>query len=208
MNTLSPSQKFLLAAATLVPVFYFGAQVLAAPFFPNYSILATSASDLGSNLSSRPGILNTGALLTGVSALLGSIGLAISLPRIGTGKLAALLLALCVASAGVASLWAGWHPLPSPQHNPGALGVGMFVAPFAAVWAAWRMHPAKILRIASLLNAAAFVVLAAIMSGVGHIDLSSYGGLIQKMAAVTSFLPSAVIAAIAIWGSGRHASAA
>lgn len=44
MDTLSPGWKFLLMAAVLVPVVYFGAQVLAAPYFPNYSILTTSAS--------------------------------------------------------------------------------------------------------------------------------------------------------------------
>lgn len=207
MNTLSPARKVLLVAAVLVPVVYFGAQVLAAPYFPNYNLLTTSASDLGSDLSSRPGILNTGALLTGVLALLGSVGLAGSLPRVGAGKLAACALALCVASAGVASLWAGWHPLPSPRHDPGALGIGMFVAPFAAVWVAWRMSAAGRLRWVLSLNAVAFIALAAIMFGVGRIDLSACGGLMQKLIAVTSFSPSAVIAAIAIRRSGRPADA-
>lgn len=204
MDMLSPGRKLLLVAAILVPVVYFGAQVLAAPYFPDYSLLTTSASDLGSDLSSRPGILNTGALLTGVLALLGSVGLAMSLPRIGAGKLAACALALCVASAGLASLWAGGHPLPSPRHDPGALGAGMFVAPFAAVWAAWRLPPAGALRWTLSLNAVAFVALAAIMFGVGDIDLSACGGLMQKLLAVASFSPSAVIAAIAIRRSGRN----
>lgn len=207
MDTLSPGWKCLLVAAILVPVAYFGAQVLAAPYFPNYSILTTSASDLGSDLSSRPGILNSGALLTGMLALLGSAGLAGSLPRIGAGKLAACALALCVASAGLASLWAGWHPLPSPRHDPGALGAGMFVAPFAAVWAAWRLSPTGTLRWALSLNAIAFVALAAVMFGVGAVDLSACRGLVQKLLAVASFLPSAVIAAIAIRRSGRRTSA-
>ncbi len=207
MDTLSPGWKVLLVAAVLVPVVYFGAQVLAAPYFPNYSILTTSASDLGSDLSSRPGILNIGALFTGVLALLGSAGLAGSLPRVGAGKLAARALALCVASAGAASFWAGWHPLPSPRHDPGALGIGMFFAPFAAVWVAWRMSAAGRLRWVLSLNAVAFIVLAAIMFGVGRIDLSACGGLMQKLIAVTSFSPSAVIAAIAIRRSRRPADA-
>lgn len=208
VNTLSPVQKSLLIALILVPAAYFGAQILAAPYFPNYSVLTTSASDLGSDRSSRPGILNCGALLTGVLALLGSIGLAASLPRVGVNRLAAFLLAICVASSGLASLWAGWHPLPSPLHNPGALGAGMFVSPFAAVWAAWRLHPARMLRAVLLANAATFVALAAVMSGVVHVDLSRYGGLIQKMLAFTSFVPSAVVAAAAIRRSKRQSSAA
>lgn len=195
MNALSPIQRCLLVAALLVPFVYFGAQALAAPYFPDYSILTTSASALGSDLSSRPNILNTGALLTGALALLGSLGLATALPRAGGGRVAAWILGLCVASAGLASLWAGWHPLPSPRHNPGALGVGMFLAPFAALFASWRLRSAKALRIFLITNSALFVVLAATMSGVLRIDLPAYGGLVQKILAATAFLPSAVLAA-------------
>ena len=204
MRALHSGQKFLLTTAVLVPVVYFGAQALAAPYFPNYSVFTTTASELGSNLSSRPGILNTGALLTGLLAALGSVGLALSLPRLGAAKLGSFLLALCLASAGLAAFWAGLHPLPDPRHNPGALGAGMFAAPFVAVWAAWRMQPAKMLRLVLLLNAAVFILLGAIMSGVTGVDLSAFGGLVQKFLAATSFAPSAIIAAVAVFHSGLN----
>lgn len=208
LRTLPSSQKFLLIAATLVPVVYFGAQALAAPYFPNYSVFTTTASDLGSNLSSRPNILNTGALLTGLLASLGSVGLAISLPRLGADKIGAFLLAACLASAGAAAFWAALHPLPHPQHNPGALGAGMFVAPFAAVWAAWGMQPAKTLRLTLLLNAIAFIFLGVIMSGALGVDLPAFGGLVQKLLAAASFAPSAIVAAVAVRHSNHQPSAA
>ncbi len=204
MHTTSSKQKILLTAAFLVPFIYFGAQFLAAPYFPNYSVFTTSASDLGSNLSSRPGILNIGALLTSILAFLGSVGLARSLPRLGASKVAAFLLALSLASIGLAALWAGLHPLPHPQHNPGALGFGMFVAPFAAVWTAWRMKNVKIIRFLLILNAVAFIVLGAIMSGATNIDLAAFGGLIQKLLAASSFLPSSVLAGIALMDTRSH----
>lgn len=206
MRTLSLSQRLLLIAATLVPIVYFGAQALAAPYFPNYSVFTTTASELGSNLSSRPGILNTGALLTGLLALLGSVGLAMSLPRLGAHKIAALLLAVCLASAGLAAFWAGLHPLPDPRHNPGALGAGMFVSPFVALWAAWRMQPAKALRLVLSLNAIAFAVLAAIMSGAAGVDLSAIGGLVQKFLAATSFASGAIVAGAAVWQSHQQSA--
>jgi hypothetical membrane protein len=208
MHTPSSKQKILLTAAFLVPFIYFGAQFLAAPYFPNYSVFTTSASDLGSNLSSRPNILNIGALLTGILSFLGSAGLAMSLPRLGASKVAAFLLALSLASAGLAALWAGLHPLPHPQHNPGVLGFGMFVAPFAAVWTAWRMKNSKMIRFALVLNVIAFIVLGAIMSGVLNVDLAAFGGLIQKLLAASSFLPSSVLAGIALMRSRHHVSAA
>ena len=196
-------QKMLLTAAFLVPFTYFGAQALAAPYFPNYSVFTTSASDLGSNLSSRPGILNLGALLTGILCFLGSAGLAISLPRLGSSKVAAFLFALSLASAGLAALWAGLHPLPHPQHDPGALGFGMFIAPFAAVCTAWRMKNSQIICFLLILNAVAFIVMGAIMSGAINIDLAAFGGLIQKLLAASSFMPSSILAGIALMRSSR-----
>lgn len=203
MHTPSSRQVILLTAAFLVPFVYFGAQFLAAPYFPNYSVLTTSASDLGSDLSSQPSILNTGALLTGILSFLGSAGLAISLPKLGASRVAAFLFALSLASAGLAALWAGLHPLPDPQHNPGALGIGMFVAPFFAVWTAWRINNSGILRYLLVSNAVLFIVLGALMSGAVNIDLAAFGGLIQKLLAASSFAPCSVLAGIALMRS-RH----
>jgi hypothetical membrane protein len=207
MQTPSSQQKFLLICAFLVPFAYFGAQLLAAPYFPDYSIFTTSASDLGSDRSSRPYILNTGAFLTGALALLGSVGLALSLPRFGASRVAAFLSALSLASAGLAALWAGLHPLPHPQHDPGALGAGMFLAPFVAVWAGWRIHDGNTIRIVLLSNAAAFIGFGTIMSGATGIDLSAYGGLVQKLLALTSFAPGSVLAGAALLRARRLARA-
>lgn len=206
MHSSSSKQKVLLAAAFFVPFTYFGAQLLAAPYFPNYSVFTTSASDLGSNLSSQPSILNIGALLTGVLAFLGSVGLAMSLPRLGASKAATFFLALSLASIGLAALWAGLHPLPAPQHDPGALGFGMFLSPFVAAWAAWRIENIRIIRFSLALNALGFIALGTIMSGATNVDLASFGGLIQKLLAASSFFPSSVLACIALMRSRHHVS--
>lgn len=195
---LSFAHKGLLAAAILVPVGYFGIQVLAAPWYPHYSVLANTASDLGSNLSMRPAVFNTGALLIGLLAIPGSAGLALSLPRLGVGRASTFALALCLASAGLSAVWAGLHPLPSPRHNPGLLSIGMFAAPLIALWAGWRMPPVRAMRIGLALNALAFVALVFVMSGKAHINLSGIGGGVQKLLALASFAPGAVIAALAL----------
>jgi len=188
----------LLAAAVLVPFAYFGAQVAAAPYFPGYDMLYTSASALGSNLSTRPGILNTGAVLTGLLALAGSIGFALALPRAGTGRPAAFALALCLASAGLAAIWAGLHPQPSPLHDPGLLAFGMFIAPFVATWVGWHKGWPHALRALLLLDALAFLALLAAMSGIAGLHVPPYPGLFQKLLASLSFLPATAIAAVAI----------
>jgi hypothetical membrane protein len=186
--------KFLLIAAIATPCAYFGAQAAAAPFYPDYSVLTVSASDLGSDRSSRPAILNGCAILTGELALLGSIGLALALPKIGASKVAAWLLAACVASTGSAAFWAGLHPLPSSLHDPGALGAGMFAAPFLSAFVAWRVERLRSLRWVLLMNVVAFGACAWVLSGAAGVNLAAYGGFAQKCAAVVCFVPPALIA--------------
>lgn len=130
--------RLLLLAACAVPVVYFGAQLAAYPFFPNYSLFTNFASDLGSDKSTRPEVFNGAAMLTGVFGLLGFFGLGLQLPAIGSPKSLAWLLAACVASIGLSAIWAGLHPLPSPKHDPGVIGVGMFAAPIVSALVAWR----------------------------------------------------------------------
>jgi hypothetical membrane protein len=190
--------QLLLLAAFAVPFAYFGAQIAAAPFFPDYSPFTVTASDLGSNRSTMPAILNVGAVLTGTLGTLGSIGLAFALPKIATNTTLSWLLAACVASIGLAAAWAGLHPLPSSQHDPGALGAGMFAAPFVSALVAWQVKLLRPLRWPLLLNLAAFGVCASVLSGVAGIDLSAYGGLAQKVLALVCFAPPAAIAFLSL----------
>src|SRR5688500_4423179 len=74
----------VLAAGIAVPFLYYGAQLLAAPYFPGFSVLVHSASMLGSDLSTRPWILNTGAILTGVAGSIAAYGFFHGLRSIGT----------------------------------------------------------------------------------------------------------------------------
>lgn len=194
----------LLLAVVFTPITYFGAQVLAAPYYPNYSILTVTASQLGSDLSTNPAVLNAGAMLTGIFAILGSLGLVISLPHLGTSKAASYLLALCLVSIGIASFWAGTHPLPNPRHNPGAFAIGYFIAPFVALWAAWSMKAGKSILTIVASCALSFIALGVIMSGATRVDLAAVGGLVQKLIAAASMVAPATVALAAI-RSGRLA---
>jgi hypothetical membrane protein len=186
--------KFFLVLATLVPVIYFGSQLIAVPFFPNYNWLTVSASDLGSNRSSQPWILNAGALLTGAFAVLGAIGLGLSLPTVSVRQLLALVLAVCLVSTGLAAIWAGLHPLPHPKHSPGVIGMGMFATPFVAAMVAWQIQRPSPLRYWLLLNIGLFAGCAYVLSGSAGLDLQQSGGLFQKIVAAVSFFPGALIA--------------
>lgn len=176
----------------LVPVAYYGAQALAAPFFPDFSFLRHTASVLGSDLSAQPSILNTGAAITGILAALASPGPSLALKPSGRLWLG-LLLGLCFLSFGSASLWAATFPLPDPRHDPGALGAGMFAAPFVACLAAFVVRLGARVRWYAVLNVAAFFLVAAAYSGLFSVDLAAYSGLLQRVSTVVMLVPLAVV---------------
>jgi hypothetical membrane protein len=187
------SIRVSLSAGAAVPVLYFGAQALAAPFFPDFSVLAHSASVLGSDLSSRPAILNVGAALTGAVALVASYGLLRALRDQGVWLVLAVLVTACSVSTGLASLWAAIHPLPDARHNPGVLGAGMFAAPFAVLLSSLMLRNAAGLRWYLVVNVLMFFVVAAVYAGLISLDLRLYGGAVQRVGAFVMLMPMAVL---------------
>ena len=179
-------------AGVLVPVAYYGSQAIAAPFFPDFSFLKHTASLLGSELSTRPWVLNTGAAVTGSLALVASLGPVIALKPAGRTWLG-VLLALCFASFGLASLWAASFPLPDQRHNPGPLGAGMFLAPFAACVAAFVLRMSTATRCYTSINILGFFAVAAAYSGSLAIDLQAYSGLLQRIGTVVMLVPLSVV---------------
>ena len=64
----------LLGFGIAVPLLYYGVQVVAAPFYSGFSFLSTTASELGSDGSTRPSIFNAGAILVGISSFIAAVG--------------------------------------------------------------------------------------------------------------------------------------
>ena len=100
-----------------VPILYYGIQLVAAPFFPHFSFLATTASELGSDRSTRPWILDTGVILTGIAAITSAFGFLRALTCLRTNPILACLVSVTIAITGFSSLWAGIFPLPDPRHG-------------------------------------------------------------------------------------------
>jgi hypothetical protein len=138
-------------------------------------------------------ILNCGAALTGAAAILASPGLFRALRDQKAWAILAALIAACSVSMGLASLWAATHPMPDPRHNPGVLGVGMFAAPFLALFASFALPLAKGLRWYLISNALAFFVVASVYAGLIPVDLRLYGGAVQRLGALVMLLPLAVL---------------
>jgi hypothetical membrane protein len=194
---------FLLRLGVLVPFVYYGTQAVAAPYFPPFSFVGTTASEMGSSLSRHPAVFNAGIIALGVITLLTSVGYLLALRHVGVDPVLALLVSADIALNGVQMLWAGLHPLPDPRHAGYAVFVaGMFSLPVLITLALWR-GASPLLR---AYFAATLMLLAAmvpIVTGVSGIDRRTNRGIIQRVYTLTTFPPIAVGA----WALGKRVRA-
>src|SRR5829696_4863839 len=183
---------FALGSGIMVPVLYFGTQLLAAPFFPGYSFLSMAASLLGSDLALYPAIFNTGAIITGIATIIASVGFLLALQHLGTNFVLTWLTSLAVLLNGLGSLWAGVFPMPDPRHGSNPFTVGIFLFPILLTLALWKRSDARPIKTYLIITNLIFIALIPIMSGVAGIHTQGYQGLLQRIAALVFFVPISV----------------
>jgi hypothetical protein len=202
--------RHLLGWGVALPAIYFGIQLVAAPFFPDYSFFARDASSLGSPFSTAPWIFNWGMLLLSIVEVSVAGAFLIALPRMGVGRSLAATTALGMASAGLGSVNAFLHPLPDPRHVEGLLallGSGFMLLPALAAIVLWRLGA----RGAGIATTVTCLMLIPVMTGLTQracialrfecagyqLFLNGYHGLIQRIGAGVVFAPVGVIAYLA-----------
>jgi hypothetical membrane protein len=197
----------LLGCGIVIPVIYFGIQLAAAPFYPDYSFFSRDASTLGSDGSTAPWIFNLGALVLGVIKIAVAGAFLSALPRAGVGRVLSVLTALALASAGIGCFNAFLHPLPDPLHTEGLLSIlggGFVLLPILTTAVLWRLGARRY----AVMNVVVCLALVPVMTGLvqracmrAGIDfsgfqafLNGYHGLIQRIGAAVVFVPVGVVA--------------
>ena len=183
---------FALGSGILVPILYFGTQLLVAPFFPGYSFLSMAASLLGSDLAIYPAIFNIGAIITGIATIIASVGFLLALQHLGTNPFLTWLTSIAVLLNGLGSLWAGFFPMPDPRHDSNPFAVGIFLFPILLTFALWNRSNARPIKIYLIITNLLFIALIPIMSGVSGINTQGYQGLLQRIAVLVFFVPISV----------------
>jgi hypothetical membrane protein len=183
----------LLGLGVAAPLLYYGVQVVAAPFFPGFSFLGTTASELGSDLSTRPSIFNAGTILLGISALVAAFGFLRALLYLGAHPILAWLTSIDVAATGLSSLWAGIFPLPDPRHggHPAFL-IAMLLLPVIMATTLWTLGASRPLKSYFAATIGLLLVMFPVMSGMTGLDTHTYRGVFQRIFALTVFPPIGV----------------
>jgi hypothetical membrane protein len=175
-----------------IPFLYYGIQAAAAPFFPGFSFVGTTASELGSDLSRHRAIFNVGIMVQGAASLLASLGFLLAFRQLGVDRLFAWPTSLAVAMNGVQTLWAGYFPMPDPRHggHPAFLvfTLALPVLLAASMWGRvdWRG------RTFFVANLALLAAMVPVMSQMTGLDTHTYRGLVQRIFALAIFPPIGV----------------
>src|SRR4051794_26759188 len=182
---------WLLRFGIAVPLVYYGIQALAAPFYPGFSALGNTASELGSE---RAVIFNAGIMVQGVASLAASLGFFLALRRMRINSALAALTTVALAITGVQHIWAGYFPIPDPRHGGHLLfTVAMTLLPVLLTAALWRQIGTglKVYLVSTLVLLAAVLT---VRSGLSGLERYEYRGLLQRVFTLAIFPPIGVAA--------------
>lgn len=193
-----------------LPILYFAVQVVAAPFYPDYSFMNRDASSLGSEGSNLPELFNGGVIFLGILTLFASWGLLKAFQYLEIRPVLVWLTCFALVANALSSINAGVFPLPDPRHTTGVfaiVGMGMFLLPILFLIIFWKRPDAGAVKIYLIINLVVFLSLFPIMSGLiqrvavmsgmefeayQHF-LNSYHGLLQRIAAAAVYIPVGVV---------------
>lgn len=199
--------RLALLCGIAIPVFYFGIQFVAAPFYPDYSFVSMDASNLGSDGSSFPTIFNWAAIAKGFAAVFVAWGFFMEL-RQHKKRRSPYIVAFGLLCMAVGMINAGVFPLPHPNHTFGILaiiGIGMLILPIALPIAVWNLIQSRSIKLYLIGNLILMVLVSIIVSGLAqrmsvwtgteipglqHF-LNNYSGVLQRVTAAIIFVPLA-----------------
>jgi hypothetical membrane protein len=169
-----------------MPIVFFGTQIAAAPFYPEYSFSHLSISMLGTSISRRPWIFNAGETLTGVTALAAALGL-FQVFRRKTNFLFSGLISFAVACIGIMAVKAGTFPMPDPRHNSWELFQNfIIITPHLMLLGLWKQKNSSGLRTYLILCIALLVLLVPLGSRLGR-------GTLQRLISAATLVPVGVV---------------
>jgi hypothetical membrane protein len=192
-STQSLTRLSLLSGASM-PIFYYGGQLAAAPFYPGYSFSDQVASMLGTSYSHEPWIFNTALILTGVAAILGAFGLYQTF-RSRTNRLVSWLIALTAAYTGSMSVKAGIYPLPDHHHYELRFAVASAsLTPLLMLIGIWSKERLRALRAYLFLSVLLLVPVIPLFRKMIVVDGLSIGtGTLQRLLALGTYAPVGVV---------------
>jgi len=184
--------------AILCPVFYFGAILLAAYFYPQFNFFKQVSSELGARSGPHPYIFNIGLMSFGVAIVIASISFRRMLWRLQAQAVAAWLVCGVLALFGMATLLEGIFPWPDWRHSAAAsFGLPNLAGP-ALLAVSLRQRPEiRRLRIYLIITNILMIAMLAIYLVAAKLGYAGLGQLLYSLLA----LPWISVSTYALSGS-------
>lgn len=180
-----------IATGILIPIVYYGLQLIAIPFAKNYNWIRQVASELGmSSVSNFPALFNFGKIFGTIPTWIAAFGFLFGLKRMGAHLIATWLTFFAMIAIALSDIQAGLFPLPDARHE-GALLIGFPVWSFSFIAAASRLPQSGKLRIYLIANILFAIVMLTARIVLGDF-FSPFAGLFQRIFAFVTVVPIGV----------------
>jgi hypothetical protein len=171
-----------------VPFLYYGAQLIAIPFFPQYHWISMVASVLGSSSAPLPWIWNDAMILAGVVTIVAAAGFYLGLRSLGVGRSLAAVISIATIASGIVSIAGGLYHLGDERHGGGPFILGWLVLPALFAVALWRHGPPpRLLPLYLIASTIALIALLPLYARAQSLGLADVEGLLQRLLTLTVY---------------------
>tara|TARA_B110000093_G_scaffold131370_1_gene140465 strand:+ start:123 stop:695 length:573 start_codon:yes stop_codon:yes gene_type:complete len=171
--------KYLIKQAILLPLIFFIPVFVAGFLVPNYSLISQHASEITiTEFESAKMVINTGAILTGLSCIILAIGIVLNLKK-------HYILSILIAIFGISMISNGIYPMGTIMHGFYGIGLTLMIIPFIACYEMKNENINKLFFKISLVSG--FVIFIYMWSMLVGLDPANYRGLTQRIASMFIF---------------------
>jgi len=187
-------------ALIAVPIFYYFGLIAGAATYPGYSHVTRYASELGAADAPYPALFNVSIILGGISALVGSFGLASSLHDLSGRWFWAVSAAFALGCWGVSMIMGGLFPMPDNRHGGFGLGLAGPLVPLFTLLALRKTPGSTGMKLFLGFVFVGSVIVLGIMFGVGHLVTRRNVGIWQR---INSGMSIPWLSVLGLWLLGR-----
>ncbi len=185
---------YAIAVGILIPIVYYGAQLIAIPYAKDYNFVRQVASELGmASVSDLPAVFNLGTIFGAVPIWIAAFGFLFGLKRMGARPIATWLTVFGMIAIALSKIEAGMFPLPDPRHE-GIFLIGYPVWSFSFLAAASNLPRSGAFRTYLTVNIALALLMLVARIAFGELFLSPIAGLFQRIFAFVTVVPIGVAA--------------
>ncbi len=171
--------KILIKQATIIPLLFFVPVFISGALVEGYDLIKQHASEITiTDFETAKAILNSGAILTGLSCIILALGIAINFKKFYISCVLLVLFGISMVSNGL-------YPMGTAMHGFYGMGLALMILPFIACYEMKNEKMSPLFFKVTLISG--FIIFVYFWSMLVGLDPANYRGLTQRIASVFIF---------------------